>query len=292
MSSNHYLITNCLQKRQVGWTAASTSSSSPDNKSRNIRPMHVRLSVRIHHISFLHPGLDPGGATLTTNRGRKKIRLKKKDELVGVTPGPLAFGSRRGSWKNPNKGSSSGNKSKKSGNNYDNHYDNAVELEKNGSDNAAEVSEIISSEAFRLSRDGIIQQHYALTRGSSEEKTPSSSSPSNGGVMSPRAADMAETVRYYKECAQRPKGYRRLVVSSMIPLEDDKIPPPPPTVKSDSMWSGKSSRGLNHGGGAFEKYVLKPEEKDLFDDVEYRHVGPPNVSNIIYCLNFLHNSIA
>ena len=243
--------------------------------------MHVRLSVRIHHISFLHPGLDPGGATLTTNRGKRKKLFKKNDGPAGA-PGPMAFGQRRGSWKNPNK-----SKTRRSSG-YDDsrhNYEVEEESEKKGSD-AAEISEIISSEAFRLSRDGIIQQHYALTRGLEE--------PSSGdGAMSPRAADMAETVRYYKECAKRPKGYRRLVVSSMIPTEDNKIPRPP--VKRDSMLTGMSSWGLD--SGAIEKDASKPDEEDLFDNVEYRYIGPPNVSTLLFqpfayfVAFFLHSNI-
>jgi hypothetical protein len=227
--------------------------------------MHVRLSVRVHHISFLHPGLDAGGATLTTNRGKSKTWLPTKNDTPAGAPGPMAFGPRRGSWKNPTK-----NKAFRRGSSADDtkHPGNYMKEETvTAAMDAAEVSEIISSEAYRLSRDGIIQQHYALMR----QQQPVM------GVTSPRAADLSETARYYKECANRPKGYRRIVVSSMIPMENDKIPSPP--VKKSNVFSKKMV-----DGAGFDKASSMPEEEeDTFDNVEYRYVGPPNVSFV--CLN-------
>lgn len=250
----------------MGWTTSHEGSSS---KSRNTRPMHVRLSVRIHHVSFLHPGLDAGGSTLTTNRGKKKTFLPKKNDTPAGAPGPMAFGQRRGSWKNPTK---SKNSNKKNGNG-DLHPRYAEETSTRAAD-TAEVTEIISSEAFRLSRDGVIQQHYALM----QYDAPASATP--GGVTSPRealrAADMAETARYYKECAKRPKGYRRLVVSSMIPTEDENIPSPPIQKQNSqvSLLSKFDDKGFDRAASKLDN----EENDDSFDHVEYRYIGPPNVS--------------
>lgn len=255
---------------QVGWATTNEERSTAGKSSRNIRPMHVRLSVRIHHISFLHPGLDAGGSTLSTNRGKKKSFLPKKNDTPAGAPGPMAFGQRRGSWKNPSK-----NKvSKRNSSVDDSKHPNGYMEEKTASPNAmdaAELSEIISSETFRLSRDGVIQQHYALTTQHQQQQ------PAHGGVASPRAADMTEAARYYKECASRPKGYRRLVVSSMIPSQDNKIPNPPMKRQSSlGMLVSKSSKGFDHGRP--EKVAKQVEAGDSFNDVEYRYVGPPNVS--------------
>ena len=102
---------------------------------------------------------------------------------------------------------------------------------------AAEISEIISSEAFRLSRDGIIQHHFALNYASQQQKpannqrasspsrfstpprstrlggkpnqqTSPKSNPHSSMLSSYSAANPEEAARYYKECAARPKGYR------------------------------------------------------------------------------------
>lgn len=266
-----FISNSSIHALQVEWTTANEERSTTGNSSRNIRPMHVRLSVRIHHISFLHPGLDAGGSTLVTNRGEKKTFLPKKNDAPAGAPGPMAFGQRRGSWKNPTSKktykrsvSSSGDDSK-----HPNGYMEKEASPANAID-AAELSDIISSEAFRLSRDGIIQQHYALT---SQQSAP-------GGVTSPRAAEMTDAARYYKECALRPKGYRRLVVSSMIPSHDSRIPNPP-VVKKSSMMVTKSARGID--GEGFEKAskAKQCEDDDSFDNVEYRYVGPPNVSGVV-----------
>jgi len=250
---------------QVGWTTSHHEGSS--SKSRNIRPMHVRLSVRIHHVSFLHPGLDAGGSTLTTNRGKKKTFLPKKNDTPAGAPGPMAFGQRRGSWKNPTKSKGS---NKKNGNgDHDSMHPRYVEETPTRAADTAEVTEIISSEAFRLSRDGIIQQHYALMQ---------QDAPAPGGVISPReamrAADMAETARYYKECAKRPKGYRRLVVSSMIPTEDENIPSPPIQRQNSqvSLLSKFDDKGFDRASSKLDN----EETDDSFNHVEYRYIGPPN----------------
>ena len=161
---------------------------------------------------------------------------------------------------------------------------------------ASEIAEIVSAEAFRLSRDGIIQHHYALNRAAPQEQqrreqqqSSSRTAASNGtkgprgskpfssapgmhpatkrrlasdsnsiqynpqypSMLSPRsAADPEEARRYYKECAARPKGYRRLVVSSAVLTHDVAIPPPPPQKVVPTLYGGsaRSNVGFDSGG--------------------------------------------
>jgi hypothetical protein len=200
---------------------------------------------------------------LATNRGKKKTFLSKKSDASAGATGPMAFGQRRGTWKNPTKSKLS--RMGSSDSSHPNVYTDEESSATNALD-AAELCEIISSESFRLSRDGIIQQHYTLMQ---------QKSAAPGGVASPRGSDINETVRYYKECASRPKGYRRLVVSSMIPSQNSKIPPPP--VKTQSTVFSKSSKGL---GDVLDQAPSKKDgDDDSFDKVEYRYIGPPNVSS-------------
>lgn len=169
--------------------------------------------------------------------------------------GPMAFGKRKGSWKNPSK-----SKMMKKNSKIDDskHHEGYMDEDPVASAAyAAEVTDIISSETFRLSRDGIIQQHYALTNTAQQQV-------SSSGVTCIKGSELSETARYYKECAARPKGYRRVIVSSMIPLDDDNIPPPP--VKSQNRLLCTKST------------TPDDEKGDPFDHVEYRHIGPPNVS--------------
>jgi hypothetical protein len=166
----------------------------------------------------------------------------------------MAFGQKRGSWKNTN------SKSRRSSaiDEHSEHKHSLYDESPRKMTDAAEVSEIISQETFRLSRDGIIQQHYAL-KGALEQKENKKG----------KQVELAETARYYEECASRPKGYRRLVVSSLLnQADEDKIPRPPVRKKASSIgWDVRDEEDV-------EEEV--EEEKDSFDNVEYRYFGPPN----------------
>lgn len=338
----------------VGWTYENTKV-----ESRGLRPMHVRVSVRVHHVSFLHPGLDSGSrATIrdTSTKGRfrfgKKAKLRNKDH---GPPGLLKFGKKSGSWKNPNVDRQNLKEAAEKIVPWNRSHEEV-------STDPADVAEIVSAEAFRLSRDGIIQQHYALEHAvpkqSSKEQDRHPSSPRRnspgrfphspirlGGAASPPVpgtsnsntvnasttdgsqtnpysamlspetlADPEGAARYYKECAARPKGYRRLVVSSLPQRNDVSIPSPPKNKSfirhNISSFSnlGKSSShslgGVGESEGSFEtnasvkdgqmgsnkdspddegnlsKGKNTPSDDDdgihNFDKVEYRYVGPPN----------------
>ena len=224
---------------------------------------------------------------MATNRGRSKkwnIPLPTISDhgpaSTPGTPGPLAFGQRRGSWKNPAKSSVF----KRSGSNdlhAQSSHGNLYDQDESPVLDAAEINEIIAAEAFRLSRDGIIQQHLALTNVLQEQQQQQQQQ-QRQKMASPRVD--TETARYYQECARRPKGYRRLVVSSAMTAGDDKIPPPPVKTRA-SFWNHRSrvaSRGAGRQGG-----VMSPprrsddEEMDSFDRVEYRYIGPPNASDVL-----------
>jgi len=315
----------------VGWTFenASKLETATSASAKGLRPMHVRVSVRVHHVAFLHPGLDNGGrATMGDRSGRWKFA--KKHQKQTTPPGLLQFGNKKGSWKNPK---SSKNKpfGKKEEGGGKNNVAKKVrkDLENEGSpQDTSEISDIISAEAFRLSRDGIIQHHYALNQasqhpgsarklGGKPNNPPAPQSNPNSSMLSPySSSNPQEAARYYKECAERPKGYRRLVVSSAVPTSDVPIPspPPPPTHKmsnySTTSSQNKSTKKVPRSADPqlrraststqssdrtptasttwmFEKDTnADAKEKDkkkkyddknenLFDNVEYQYIGPP-----------------
>ena len=322
-----------------GWTVEH-SKIETQTAIRKLRPMHVRVAVRVHHVAFLHPGLDNGGrATIGDRNLNKWSRFGKKKKPKRTTtqpPGLLKFGSKQGSWKNPKSQPNPFEQQLAKRRESDNIADDNTFVDND--DNSAEVSEIISAEAFRLSRDGIIQHHYALKnaapqqptsspttkrrsspgtsrwsmpgrRTSSPQKYPASSSPiqqqqqNQSNNLHPNmlsqysSSNPQEAARYYKECAERPKGYRRLVVSSAIPANDVPIPSPPTYNNYDDATAGISSsrntrklseNDLSRGGGHESSSSLatmgqgdktraqKDDHKEhLFDDVEYQYVGPP-----------------
>ena len=323
----------------VGWTYENTKV-----ESRGVRPMHVRVSVRVHHVSFLHPGLDTGSRATISDTKKGRFRFGKKHKKQTGPPGLLKFGKRSGSWKSPGA------------------VDLKHQLKEAAKDvpwsrsqedintDPSDVAEIVNAEAFRLSRDGIIQQHYALERALPKSSSPASSSkaqnrrasPNRFTVpqlpmhLSPTAAaavnptqynntSAAESVqssnlyssmlspesmedpmgaaRYYKECAARPKGYRRLVVSSLPQRNGGSMPSPPKSNIVQNLSSSvlgaslpRSLAGLGEGSFSFEtngsakdgqaRSNDRPEKKDgslpsgnneehNFDNVEYRYVGPP-----------------
>lgn len=339
----------------VGWTYENTKV-----ESRGLRPMHVRVSVRVHHVSFLHPGLDSGSrATIRDTSTKGRFRFGKKSKLRNNKdhgpPGLLKFGKKSGSWKNTNVDRQNLKEAAEKIVPWNRSHEEI-------STDPTDVAEIVSAEAFRLSRDGIIQQHYALEHAvpkkSSKEQDRHPSSPRRkspgrfsvphspmrlGGAASPvpgssnsnpvnastdavhtnpysamlspeTLADPEGAARYYKECAARPKGYRRLVVSSLPQRNDVSIPSPPNNKSfirhnlSSSSNLGKSSShslgGVGESEGSFEMHTSvkdgqmssnkdsPDEEGNLskgkntssdgdnvnhnFDKVEYRYVGPPN----------------
>ncbi|KAL9183525.1 hypothetical protein ACHAXT_004381 [Thalassiosira profunda] len=335
-------------KKLVGWETAT--------QKQGLRPMHVRVAVRVHHVAFLHPGLDSGGRATIGDKSLKWRRFSKKKARTTSPPGLLQFGSKKGSWKNPMAPKNpTGNLVRKMSDELEGVGGNGnkksmakrrKELEGEDGMDSSEIAEIISAEAFRLSRDGIIQHHYALNRALQQQqqsfdgqmsmypgsvrklgdgKSPSQSGPPgiphSSMLSSYSAAHPEEAARYYKECAARPKGYRRLVVSSAVPTNDVPVPPPPTSPLQSPKLSGsraqsstdlgasksipwgkqmpgargqpekqKQIRRTSTGTWSFEKdgttdSVGKDSKKDgakdgksennLFDNVEYRYVGPP-----------------
>ena len=225
----------------VGWTYENTKV-----ESRGLRPMHVRVSVRVHHVSFLHPGLDSGSRATISDTKKGKLRFGKKHKKPTGPPGLLKFGKKSGSWKNPAGPDNMKQQLKEAAKDVGPWN----RSQKDTSTDPADVAEIVNAEAFRLSRDGLIQQHYALTHAlpkspseakKQRRKSPTRFSPTRrdttpntpesvqsnpyASMLSPESlADPEGAARYYKECAARPKGYRRLVVSSLPQRNDESLP--------------------------------------------------------------------
>ncbi len=362
--------TQKVTNQVVDWTVKNTETAYGD---RGLRPMHVRVSVRVHHVGFLHPGLDSGsggggstgnrgnvldgvgkgiealGNITGTNRGGRVTsmsRWKKKNTATAVaTPGLLRFGSKCSSWKNPRltkfspfstgSGSSGGlsgdgnpniaNAANAIANNAPkNQRTNFDSFHKEGLVNpmdVADISEVISAESFRLSRDGIIQQHYALTRhfqpnntedggmNISGRLTEQSSSPFRGSgvrggststidellpsdattviplpsdnlsnfpsikhsirtsLLSPRitktSANLADAARYYRECAERPKGYRRLVVSSAMTTNSDYHPGDGDILGTRKAVGVVRSSVLSVGGRSLSGFISKDRSESV-----------------------------
>ena len=354
--------------KMVGWTFENANKLlETQTSSKKLRPMHVRVSVRVHHVAFLHPGLDNGSRATISDRSSGRWKFAKKNKKSASPPGLLQFGNKKGNWKNP-----MSPKNKPFGNKTNSKDEGVMHKLRKEFDNEdqSEISDIISAEAFRLSRDGIIQHHYLLKHAASVQPPPTSSSSSttpathrrftfegarmsvspssmypgtrfgnagsgtpqkspihnnnqqknnnirsnnNNIMLSPYASsNPQEAARYYKECAQRPKGYRRLVVSSAIPTSDVPIPSPPTYMVNSNdgkLTTQKSerSRGTTIGGyqhressmmdsshdanhraswsfekspstkdiGPAEKEKKKNDDKKehLFDHVEYQYVS-------------------
>jgi hypothetical protein len=292
----------------VGWTFDNMNILETSTSKSGLRPMHVRVSIRVHHVAFLHPGLDNGGRTKLNGGRFGKWKFATKKHKV-APPGLLRFGSKKGDWSNPKYhphipsfggGSSHGMDdswgiSGMSGRNLA-----AMKLWKDDeiediTHDTTEIAEIISAEAFRLSRDGIIQHHYALNHASSQPSvTPYShgsrrlAAKSNRHVFQSNTQDEA---RYYKELAERPKGYRRLVISSAWNACDMAVPPnsnfsshndvssradSSSTMLRNSAHNLESRASSNPlGAEKDEKDLPKEEKKDetMFDNVEYQYVS-------------------
>ena len=330
----------------VGWTYENTKV-----ESRGLRPMHVRVSVRVHHVSFLHPGLDAGGRATISDTKKGRLRFGKKHKKPTGPPGLLKFGKKSGSWKNPAGSDSMKQQMKEAA--KDGPWSTS---QKDISTDPSDVAEIVNAEGFRLSRDGIIQQHYALhqalPKSASKEKVqrqpqksptrfsvpqfpmhlgppaaaanpaqydnPASTSINESAksnpyssMLSPESlADLEGAARYYKECAARPKGYRRLVVSSLPQRNDGSVPAPP---KSRSVVHSLTSSilpssphyldsGLGRGSFPFDTNAAAkegqandntPEKNDKehnFDNVEYRYVGPPKTGPAFFQLLRQHGA--
>ena len=311
--------------KMVGWTFENANKLlETQTSSKKLRPMHVRVSVRVHHVAFLHPGLDNGSRATISDRSSGRWKFAKKNNKSASPPGLLQFGNKKGNWKNP-----MSPKNKPFGNKTNSKDEGVMHKLRKEFDNEdqSEISDIISAEAFRLSRDGIIQHHYLLKHAASVQPPPTSSSSSttpathrrftfegarmsvspssmypgtsfrrfgnagsgtpqksrpssasihnnnqqknnnirsnnNNIMLSPYASsNPQEAARYYKECAQRPKGYRRLVVSSAIPTSDVPIPSPPThmvnnddgTSPSGKLTTQKSERARGTIGGGYQR---------------------------------------
>jgi hypothetical protein len=326
--------------RVMGWTFDHVNKLSETSTSKKgLRPMHVRVSIRVHHVSFLHPGLDDGSRSTMSDRSIFDKKLRSKPSNKVPDSGMLHFGSRKGKWTNPNNpkaikislgGGGGGGDGDLGGGNTTS--DNAAPTKKLRSghksvkQDASEVAKIISAEAFRLSRDGIIQSHYALnntssqssltlrdsaTRNSRSRRTQSStillsdssrppmdSSATRNklyhAMLSPySSANLQEAARYYRECAERPKGYRRLVVSSAMQTSDLPSPPPPSTdtsLSNKKVLSESVRYKSNKHGSDFQPRTPVADEdtnrcsmnnENLFDNVEYQYVSL--IAAIIFC---------
>jgi len=311
--------------RVVGWTFERANRLSETSTSKKgLRPMHVRVSIRVHQVAFLHPGLDNGSRTTMGDRSRYLISERRlassllrradwlKSKLNNNAPLPsgalLQFGSKRGKWTNPNARLRS---------------NLASGDDKSAKEDTSEISEIISAEAYRLSRDGIIQHHHALNHASSSPRSsianhesalrdrrprrtasapaswshPSQSNFYNPPSLSPHSStNPQKAARYYRECADRPKGYRRLVVSSAMQTSDLPLPPPPSTHPFSShnkaLSASAQHKSDDHGSdsqrritpmvtkdatsiGVTDKDTKKDVENNanLFDNVEYQYVS-------------------
>lgn len=336
----------------VGWTYENTKV-----ESRGLRPMHVRVSVRVHHVSFLHPGLDTGSRATISDTKKGRLRFGKKHKKPTGPPGLLKFGKKSGSWKNPAGGDSMKQQIKEAA--KDGPWNRS---QKDIHTDPTDVAEIVNAEAFRLSRDGIIQQHYALQQALPDPKSSSTakeqkeqqrqksttrltvpqypmhlgppaaaanpapqdnpirtsinesarSNPYSSMLSPENLSDLEGAARYYKECAARPKGYRRLVVSSLPQRNDVSVPAPP---RSKSMVHALSSSmlptsshyldgGLGRGSFSFDANAASkegqannsskmPEKNDNehnFDNVEYRYVGPPKTGPAFFQLLRKHGA--
>jgi len=298
----------------VGWTFDNMNILDTSTSKSGLRPMHVRVSIRVHHVAFLHPGLDNGGRTKLNGGRFGKWKFTSKKNKV-TPPGLLRFGSKKGDWTNPKYhphipslgGSSHGTDDSwgVSGKNL-----SALNVWKDDeiedvTKDTTEIAEIISAEAFRLSRDGIIQHHFALNHAfpQSLDQPPSlqaihpTSAASRTRLLSGKphhhipASNTQDEARYYKECAERPKGYRRLVVSSACNAGDMTVPSYPSlsshsvvankAESSSSMMLRNSAPNLEKrvsdsmGAEKDEKDLSKEEKKDetMFDNVEYQYVS-------------------
>ncbi|KAL7552997.1 hypothetical protein ACHAWF_016241 [Thalassiosira exigua] len=264
--------------RIVSWTHEQHHLDTA-TRSRGLRPMHVRVSVRVHHVAFLHPGLDGGGGGRATigggGRWQRAGRRGGRDKRGAwnhraSAPGLLQFGaatkggSKKKKWTPPSprtpttprvRFGGGGDRPGGGGGKKPMESDEAAAAAAAADD--SDVAEIVAAEAFRLSRDGIVQHHCALARAaeagppppppptSTPPPPPASKSPllaslksltprphpppppavaatpdalPHSAMLSPRtAANPQDAMRYYRACASRPRGYRRLVVSSAAP---------------------------------------------------------------------------
>lgn len=140
--------------KMVGWTVGD-SNLHVRSGFRSLAAMHLRVSARVHHVAFYHPSLDA------------EIAAPSSSSSFGGGGG-LSSSSHHGS---------SGGKRVLDG------VRHAIGLEGRGgsmdwsAEEAARLAAVVESESFRLSRDGIVEQHFARRR-SSNGRPAKSSSPS------------------------------------------------------------------------------------------------------------------
>lgn len=156
--------------KMVGWTVGD-SNLHVRSGFRSLAAMHLRVSARVHHVAFYHPSLDAE---------------------IAAPSSSSSFGGGGGLSSSSHHGSSGGKK-------VLNGVRHAIGLEGKGgsmdwsAEEAARLAAVVESESFRLSRDGIVEQHFARRRSSSGRAGKSSSPSRNRKAAStpdrtPRAA--------------------------------------------------------------------------------------------------------
>ena len=140
----------------VGWTVGDPKLRVRSGL-RSLAPMHLRVSARIHHVAFYHPALDADDAVPPSHSGGGG----GSDVSSGTGVGKVLGGMR-----------------------------NMVGLDgRSGTEWAAEdaarLAAVVESESYRLSRDGIVEHHFARQAAGSRR---SRSSRKGKTVTSPTAA--------------------------------------------------------------------------------------------------------
>jgi len=129
--------------KMVGWTVGDPNLHVRSG-FRSLAAMHLRVSARVHHVAFYHPSLDS--------------EIAAPSSSSGGGGGGLSSSSHQGP---------SGGKKVLNG------VRHAIGLEGRGggmdwsAEEAARLATAVESESFRLSRDGIVEQHFVRRRSSS-----------------------------------------------------------------------------------------------------------------------------
>ena len=159
--------------KMVGWTVGD-SNLHVRSGLRSLAAMHLRVSARVHHVAFYHPSLDSDIAA-----------PQSSTTFGGGGGGGLSSSSHHGS---------SGGKKVLEG------VRHAIGLERRGggmewsAEEAARLAGAVESESFRLSRDGIVEQHFARRRSSSRAGA-GKASPSRNRTKNTLSSDRAPTSR-------------------------------------------------------------------------------------------------
>ena len=147
--------------KMVGWTVGD-SNLHVRSGFRSLAAMHLRVSARVHYVAFYHPSLDAE---------------------IAAPSSSSSFGGGGGLSSSSHHGSSGGKKVLDG-------VRHAIGLESKGgsmdwsAEEAARLAAAVESESFRLSRDGIVEHHFARRR-SSGGRAGKSSSPSRNRKATP-----------------------------------------------------------------------------------------------------------